>query len=122
MCHHWEKRDTLGSVPVLLPECMVWCPPPVYDQAPLLQVSLAGSPPRHHDLELLVYFGDPTAVSAVVEKGDPEAPPGECSWGGKMDAPLGFRRHGGLWEGLENSGGGEISLDTGMGMGGIQMG
>ncbi|NWH20203.1 VMA5A protein, partial [Grus americana] len=40
------------------------------------QVSLAGSPPRHHDLELLVYFGDPTAVSAVVEKGDPEAPPG----------------------------------------------
>ncbi|XP_064310423.1 von Willebrand factor A domain-containing protein 5A-like [Phalacrocorax carbo] len=40
------------------------------------QVSLAGSPPSHHDLELLVYFGDPTAVSAVVEKGDPGAPPG----------------------------------------------
>ncbi|XP_074418383.1 von Willebrand factor A domain-containing protein 5A-like isoform X4 [Larus michahellis] len=45
-------------------------------QAPLLQVSLAGSPQCHHDLELLVYYGDPTAVSAVVEKGDPEAPPG----------------------------------------------
>ncbi|KAM9283600.1 von Willebrand factor A domain-containing protein 5A-like [Morus bassanus] len=40
------------------------------------QVSLAGSPPSQHDLELLVYFGDPTAVSAVVEKGDPGAPPG----------------------------------------------
>ncbi|XP_063177821.1 von Willebrand factor A domain-containing protein 5A-like isoform X2 [Chroicocephalus ridibundus] len=40
------------------------------------QVSLAGSPQRHHDLELLVYYGDPSAVSAVVEKGDPEAPPG----------------------------------------------
>ncbi|XP_075027908.1 von Willebrand factor A domain-containing protein 5A-like [Calonectris borealis] len=40
------------------------------------QVSLAGSPPSHHDLELLVYFGDPAAVSAVVEKGDPGAPPG----------------------------------------------
>ncbi|XP_074417726.1 von Willebrand factor A domain-containing protein 5A-like isoform X14 [Larus michahellis] len=40
------------------------------------QVSLAGSPQCHHDLELLVYYGDPTAVSAVVEKGDPEAPPG----------------------------------------------
>ncbi|NWX73345.1 VMA5A protein, partial [Alca torda] len=40
------------------------------------QVSLAGSPPHQHDLELLVYYGDPTAVSAVVEKGDPGAPPG----------------------------------------------
>ncbi|NXY75764.1 VMA5A protein, partial [Glareola pratincola] len=40
------------------------------------QVSLAGSPPCQHDLELLVYYGDPTAVSAVVEKGDPGAPPG----------------------------------------------
>ncbi|KAJ7428305.1 von Willebrand factor A domain-containing protein 5A-like protein [Willisornis vidua] len=40
------------------------------------QVSLAGSPPRHHNLELLVYFGDPSAVSAVVEKGDPGALPG----------------------------------------------
>ncbi|XP_074782810.1 von Willebrand factor A domain-containing protein 5A-like [Athene noctua] len=40
------------------------------------QVSLAGSPPDHKDLELLVYFGEPTAVSAVVEKGDPAAPPG----------------------------------------------
>ncbi|NXA24613.1 VMA5A protein, partial [Ibidorhyncha struthersii] len=40
------------------------------------QVSLAGSPPSSHDLELLVYFGDPPAVSAVVEKGDPGAPPG----------------------------------------------
>ncbi|NXL54012.1 VMA5A protein, partial [Podilymbus podiceps] len=40
------------------------------------QVSLAGSPPSQHDLELLVYFGDPTAVSAMVEKGDPGAPPG----------------------------------------------
>ncbi|NWQ97937.1 VMA5A protein, partial [Burhinus bistriatus] len=40
------------------------------------QVSLAGSPPCHRDLELLVYYGDPTAVSAVVEKGDPGAPPG----------------------------------------------
>ncbi|XP_032566911.1 von Willebrand factor A domain-containing protein 5A-like [Chiroxiphia lanceolata] len=40
------------------------------------QVSLAGSPPGQHDLELLVYFGDPSAVSAVVEKGNPEAPPG----------------------------------------------
>ncbi|NXT95652.1 VMA5A protein, partial [Anhinga rufa] len=40
------------------------------------QVSLAGSPPSQNDLELLVYFGDPAAVSAVVEKGDPGAPPG----------------------------------------------
>ncbi|NXG07781.1 VMA5A protein, partial [Sakesphorus luctuosus] len=40
------------------------------------QVSLAGSPPRQRGLELLVYFGDPSAVSAVVEKGDPKAPPG----------------------------------------------
>ncbi|XP_027762481.1 von Willebrand factor A domain-containing protein 5A-like isoform X7 [Empidonax traillii] len=40
------------------------------------QVSLDGSPPGQHDLELLVYFGDPSAVSAVVEKGNPEAPPG----------------------------------------------
>ncbi|NWI71350.1 VMA5A protein, partial [Todus mexicanus] len=40
------------------------------------QVSLAGSPPSQHDLELLVYFGEPTAVSVVVEKGDPGAPPG----------------------------------------------
>ncbi|NXG71870.1 VMA5A protein, partial [Baryphthengus martii] len=40
------------------------------------QVSLAGSPPSQHDLELLVYFGEPTAVSAVMEKGDPGAPPG----------------------------------------------
>ncbi|KAM6043001.1 von Willebrand factor A domain-containing protein 5A-like isoform 2-T2 [Theristicus caerulescens] len=40
------------------------------------QVSLDGGPPSHDDLELLVYFGDPTAVSAVVEKGDPGAPPG----------------------------------------------
>ncbi|XP_074892933.1 von Willebrand factor A domain-containing protein 5A-like [Buteo buteo] len=40
------------------------------------QVSLAGSPPGGDDLELLVYFGEPTAVSAVVEKGDPGAPPG----------------------------------------------
>ncbi|NXM76568.1 VMA5A protein, partial [Serilophus lunatus] len=40
------------------------------------QVSLAGSTPAHHDLELLVYFGGPSAVSAVVEKGDPGAPPG----------------------------------------------
>ncbi|NXA16444.1 VMA5A protein, partial [Sapayoa aenigma] len=40
------------------------------------QVSLAGNPPRHHDLELLVYFENPSAVSAVVEKGDPGAPPG----------------------------------------------
>ncbi|NWX08162.1 VMA5A protein, partial [Caloenas nicobarica] len=40
------------------------------------QVSLAGSPPSQQDLELLVYFGDLTAVSAVVEKGDPGAPAG----------------------------------------------
>ncbi|KAM9215137.1 LOW QUALITY PROTEIN: von Willebrand factor A domain-containing protein 5A-like [Leptosomus discolor] len=40
------------------------------------QVSLAGSPSGGHDLELQVYFGDPTAVSAVVEKGDPGAPLG----------------------------------------------
>ncbi|NXW62504.1 VMA5A protein, partial [Eurystomus gularis] len=40
------------------------------------RVSLAGSPPSHEDLELLVYFGEPTALSAVVEKGDPGAPPG----------------------------------------------
>ncbi|XP_050767940.1 LOW QUALITY PROTEIN: von Willebrand factor A domain-containing protein 5A-like [Gymnogyps californianus] len=40
------------------------------------QVSLAGRPPSHDDLELLVYFGEPTAVSAVVETGDPGAPPG----------------------------------------------
>ncbi|NXI36613.1 VMA5A protein, partial [Galbula dea] len=40
------------------------------------RVSLAGSPPSDHDLELLVYFGELTAVSAMVEKGDPEAPPG----------------------------------------------
>ncbi|NXC47614.1 VMA5A protein, partial [Penelope pileata] len=39
------------------------------------QVSLAGTPSRHH-LELLVYYGDPTAVSAVVEKGDPAATAG----------------------------------------------
>ncbi|PKU36025.1 von willebrand factor a domain-containing protein 5a-like [Limosa lapponica baueri] len=45
-------------------------------QARILQVSLAGRPPSQHDLELLVYYGDPTAVSAAVEKGDPEAPPG----------------------------------------------
>ncbi|KAM9267169.1 LOW QUALITY PROTEIN: von Willebrand factor A domain-containing protein 5A-like [Morus bassanus] len=38
------------------------------------QVSLAGSPPSQHDLELLVYFGEPTAVSAVV-KGDAGVPP-----------------------------------------------
>lgn len=30
---------------MLLAECWVWSPPPVYDQAPLLQVSLASSPP-----------------------------------------------------------------------------
>ncbi|XP_010081678.1 PREDICTED: von Willebrand factor A domain-containing protein 5A-like, partial [Pterocles gutturalis] len=41
----------------------------------MAQISLAGSPPSH-DLELLVYFGEPTAVSAMVEKGDPGAPPG----------------------------------------------
>ncbi|NXT82728.1 VMA5A protein, partial [Zapornia atra] len=40
------------------------------------QVSLTGSPPSQHDLEMRVYFGDPSAVSAVVEKGDPGAPPG----------------------------------------------
>ncbi|KAM6042004.1 von Willebrand factor A domain-containing protein 5A-like isoform 2-T2 [Chlamydotis macqueenii] len=40
------------------------------------QVSLAGRPPSRHDLELRVYFGEPVAVSAVVEKGDPGAPPG----------------------------------------------
>ncbi|NWH77917.1 VMA5A protein, partial [Piaya cayana] len=40
------------------------------------QVSLAGSPPRNEDLELQVYFGEPSVVSAVVEKGDPEAPAG----------------------------------------------
>ncbi|XP_069733145.1 von Willebrand factor A domain-containing protein 5A-like [Phaenicophaeus curvirostris] len=40
------------------------------------QVSLAGSPPRNEDLELRVYFGEPSAVSAVLEKGDPEAPAG----------------------------------------------
>ncbi|NXV73625.1 VMA5A protein, partial [Atlantisia rogersi] len=40
------------------------------------QISLTGSPPSQHDLEMWVYFGDPSAVSAVVEKGDPEAPPG----------------------------------------------
>ncbi|NXW52523.1 VMA5A protein, partial [Nyctiprogne leucopyga] len=40
------------------------------------QVSLSGSPPHEYDLELLVYFGDPTAVSAMVEKGDPGAAPG----------------------------------------------
>ncbi|XP_071884984.1 von Willebrand factor A domain-containing protein 5A-like isoform X1 [Anas platyrhynchos] len=36
------------------------------------QVSLAETPPRD-DFELLVYYGDPTEVSAVVEKGDPGA-------------------------------------------------
>ncbi|NWQ82865.1 VMA5A protein, partial [Columbina picui] len=40
------------------------------------QVSLAGSPPSQHDLELVVHFGEPTSFSAVVEKGDPEAPTG----------------------------------------------
>nr|XP_021146905.1 von Willebrand factor A domain-containing protein 5A-like isoform X3 [Columba livia] len=40
------------------------------------QVSLAGSPPSQHDLELVVHFGEPTAFSAVVEKGDPGAPTG----------------------------------------------
>ncbi|XP_021238582.1 von Willebrand factor A domain-containing protein 5A-like isoform X3 [Numida meleagris] len=44
-------------------------------QATLLQVSLAGTPPNHH-LELLVYYGEPTAVSVVVEKGDPAATSG----------------------------------------------
>ncbi|NXI74311.1 VMA5A protein, partial [Anseranas semipalmata] len=39
------------------------------------QISLAGTPPSD-DLELLVYYGDPTAVSAIVEKGDPGAPVG----------------------------------------------
>ncbi|POI27246.1 hypothetical protein CIB84_009005 [Bambusicola thoracicus] len=39
------------------------------------QVSLAGTPPKHH-LELLVYYGEPTAVSVVVEKGDPVATAG----------------------------------------------
>ncbi|KAM6295321.1 von Willebrand factor A domain-containing protein 5A-like [Aegotheles albertisi] len=39
------------------------------------QVSLAGTPPDR-DLELLVYFGDPTAVSVMVEKGDPGSPSG----------------------------------------------
>ncbi|XP_071884968.1 von Willebrand factor A domain-containing protein 5A-like isoform X1 [Anas platyrhynchos] len=39
------------------------------------QVSLAETPPRD-DFELLVYYGDPTEVSAVVEKGDPGAPVG----------------------------------------------
>ncbi|XP_071674215.1 von Willebrand factor A domain-containing protein 5A-like [Patagioenas fasciata] len=38
------------------------------------QVSLAGSPSSQHDLELVVHFGEPTAFSAVVEKGDPGAP------------------------------------------------
>lgn len=88
-------------MPVLVAKRWAWSPPPVCDQAPLLQVSLAGSPPSQHDLELLVYFGDPTAVSAVVEKGDPGAPPGECSWGGNMGARLGCRRHWGMtrhWE------------------------
>ncbi|NXQ83606.1 VMA5A protein, partial [Nyctibius grandis] len=33
-------------------------------------------PPSHDDVELLVYFGEPTAASAVLEKGDPGAPPG----------------------------------------------
>ncbi|XP_051495668.1 LOW QUALITY PROTEIN: von Willebrand factor A domain-containing protein 5A-like [Apus apus] len=40
------------------------------------QVSLAGTPPDRHDLELLVYYGDPTAVSVMIERGDPGAPPG----------------------------------------------
>ncbi|XP_031464727.1 von Willebrand factor A domain-containing protein 5A-like [Phasianus colchicus] len=39
------------------------------------QVSLAGTPPNHH-LELLVYYREPTAVSAVVEKGNPAATAG----------------------------------------------
>lgn len=39
------------------------------------QVSLAGTPPNHH-LELLVYYREPTAVSVVVEKGDPVATAG----------------------------------------------
>lgn len=42
------------------------------------QVSLAGTPPNHH-LELLVYYREPTAVSVVVEKGDPVATAGEFS-------------------------------------------
>lgn len=107
---------------MLQAECWIWSPPPVCDQASLLQVSLSGSAPPEYDLELLVYFGEPTAVSAVVEKGDPGAAPGECSWGGNMEAPLGCRKHGvterhGILRG-------EISLETGMGMGmgGVQMG
>ncbi|XP_010005578.1 PREDICTED: von Willebrand factor A domain-containing protein 5A-like [Chaetura pelagica] len=40
------------------------------------QVSLAGTPPERHDLELLVYYGDPTAVSITIERGDPGAPSG----------------------------------------------
>uniref|UniRef100_A0A8C9FZ71 VIT domain-containing protein n=1 Tax=Pavo cristatus TaxID=9049 RepID=A0A8C9FZ71_PAVCR len=39
------------------------------------QVSLNGTPPNHH-LELLVYYREPTAVSVVVEKGDPAATAG----------------------------------------------
>ncbi|NXG57909.1 VMA5A protein, partial [Hemiprocne comata] len=45
------------------------------------QVSLAGTPPGEHDLELLVYYGDPTAVSVMVERGDPGAPPGSLLGG-----------------------------------------
>lgn len=82
---------------------------------------MADSAPRDQDLELLVYFGEPAAVSAAVEKGDPDAPPGERIWGGNMEAPQGCRRHRGMgtqwafW-------GGTISLDAGMAVGGIQMG
>ncbi|XP_027525181.1 von Willebrand factor A domain-containing protein 5A-like isoform X3 [Corapipo altera] len=66
--------EKLGSVPVLLVQSWVWSL--LCMTTHVLQVSLAGSPPGQHDLELLVYFGDPSAVSAVVEKGNPEAPPG----------------------------------------------
>ncbi|XP_027560636.1 von Willebrand factor A domain-containing protein 5A-like isoform X2 [Neopelma chrysocephalum] len=66
--------EKLGSVPVLLVQSWVWSL--LYMTTHVLQVSLAGSPPGQQDLELLVYFGDPSAVSAVVEKGNPEAPPG----------------------------------------------
>lgn len=91
-----RKGDLWGSVPVPLALRWAWSPPPASDQALLPQVSMADSVPSHQDLELLVYFGEPAAVSAVVEKGDPEAPPGERIWGENMEAPQGCRKPGGM--------------------------
>jgi len=42
------------------------------------QISLKSSPWFYDELELLVYYGGPHNLSAVVESRDPKAAPGEC--------------------------------------------